>query len=54
MHALHQRRHRYVPRHDFITGDNNKLNDDASRLIHFSDKQFLQYFNVKYPQRLYW
>jgi len=54
LQALHQRRYRYVPRHDFISGENNKLADDASRLTHLTDSQFLHYFNTKYPQRLSW
>ena len=54
LQALHQRRYRYVPRHDFISGENNKLADDASRLSHLTDSQFLHYFNTKYPQRLSW
>ena len=54
LQTLHQRRHRYVPRHDFIAGENNKLADDASRLSHLTDSQFLYYFNTKYPQRLSW
>lgn len=54
LQALHERRYRYVPMHDFIAGDNNKFADDASRLSHLTDSQFLRYFNVKYPQRLSW
>lgn len=52
LQALHQRCHRYVPRHDFIADDNSKLADDPSRLSHFSDQQFLRCFNLKYPQHL--
>ena len=54
LQALYQRRHRYVPRHDFISGDNNRLADDASRLTHLTGTQFLHYFNTKYPQRSSW
>ena len=54
LQALHQCRHIYVPRHDFIAGTANKLADDASRITHLSDSQFLLYFNVKYLQRLPW
>ena len=54
LQAVHQRHHRYVPRHDFIAGIDNKLADDASRLTHLSDFEFLSYFNTKYPQKLPW
>ena len=54
LQALHQRRHRYVPRHDFIAGEDNKLADDASRLTHLTDAQFLHHFNTTYPQHLPW
>ena len=54
LQALHQRQHRYVPRHDYIIGDKNSLADDASRLTHLSDIEFLHHFNTKYPQKLPW
>ena len=54
LQAVHQRHHRYVPRHDFIAGIDNKLADDASRLTHLSDFEFLSHFNTKYPQKLPW
>jgi hypothetical protein len=43
--ALHQRHHRYIPRHDFIAGITNQMGDDASRLHNLSDDQFLTHFN---------
>ena len=48
--GIHQRYHRYVPRHDYISGPSNPLADDASRLFHMSDSEFLHYFNTTYPQ----
>ena len=48
--GIHQRYHRYVPRHDYISGPSNPLADDASRLFHMSDADFLHYFNTTYPQ----
>jgi hypothetical protein len=47
---MHQRLHHYVPRHDYIPGGSNPMADDASRLFHFSDTEFLAYFNSTYPQ----
>ena len=40
--------------HDFLRGIHNLLADEASRLTHLSDLQFLHYFNLKYPQNLPW
>ena len=52
--ALHQRHHRYVPRHDYLPGLANILSDDASRLHHLSDAEFLTHFNSTYPQTTSW
>ena len=49
--GIHQRHHRYVSRHDYQPGISNKMADDASRLFHLSDKQFLAHFNSHYPQK---
>ena len=54
MQALHQHHHRYVPRHDYLEGVNNKAADDASRLTHLSDDEFLTHFNSTYPQKATW
>ena len=51
LHGIHQRIHRYVARHDYMPGVQNWMADDASRLFHLSDKQFLSYFNYNYPQK---
>ena len=48
--GIHQRYHRYVPRHDYIPGPSNPIADDASRLSHLSNSAFLSHFNKNYPQ----
>ena len=48
--GIHQRYHRYVPRHDYISGVSNPMADDASRLFYMSDAEFLAYFNSTFPQ----
>ena len=48
--GIHQRYHRYVPRHDYISGPSNPMADDASRKFDLSDSQLLHYFNSTFPQ----
>ena len=48
--GIHQRHHRYVPRHDFIPGQMNTFADKASRLFSLTDSEFLSYFNTHHPQ----
>jgi hypothetical protein len=48
--GIHQRLHRYVPRHDYIPGLSNPMADDASRLFHLSDADFLKHFAAHHPQ----
>ena len=48
--GIHQRMHRYVPRHDYMPGPSNPMADDASRLFSLNDSLFLNHFNFKYPQ----
>ena len=48
--GIHQRFHRYVPRHDYLSGGSNPLADDASRLFHLSDSNFLSFFNNHHIQ----
>lgn len=48
--GIHQRYHRYVPRHDYLPGKSNLLGDHASRLFHLSDEQFLTYLSSLLPQ----
>ena len=52
--ALHQRFHRYVPRHDYEPGLTNPLADDASRLFHLSQSDFLSHFSCTFPQKQRW
>lgn len=52
--ALHQRYHRTVTQHDYIPGPINQLADDASRLQHLSDDDFLHHFDSNYPQKHSW
>jgi hypothetical protein len=49
--GVHQRFHRYVPRHDYIPGLSNPMADDASRLFTLSNSNFLSHFNSTYPQK---
>ena len=49
--GMHQRFHRYVPRHDYIPGPSNPMADDASRLLLTSNTSFLSHFNTCYPQK---
>ena len=46
--GIHQRYHRYVPRHDYLSGPSNPMADDSSRLFDLSDEELLIYFNAKY------
>ena len=49
--GIHQRVHRYVPRHDYIAGKSNPMADDASCLFHLTNPQFLSHFHSTYPQK---
>ena len=49
--GIHQRYHRYVARHDYLPGGSNTLADDTSRLFSLTNKDFLTYFNLNYPQK---
>jgi Reverse transcriptase (RNA-dependent DNA polymerase). len=48
--GMHQRLHHYIPRHDYIPGGSNPMADDASRLFHLSNNDFLAHFNSTYSQ----
>jgi hypothetical protein len=48
--GIHQRLHHYVPRHDYIPGGSNALADDASRLFHLPDEEFLTHFDTVHSQ----
>ena len=52
--SLHQRYHRYCSEVSFINGVENVMADDASRLQHLTDAEFLDHFNSTYPQELPW
>ena len=52
--GFHQRHHRYLSRYDHISGKANAMADDASRLFHLPDDEFLAHFNSTYPQTLPW
>ena len=54
LNALHQRRFRYVPQHDYIAGKANVMADDASRRWDLSDAALLTHFNSSYPQDSLW
>jgi hypothetical protein len=54
IHALHQRHHRYIPLHDFISGVDNVLADQCSRLFHLTDQQLLSHFDLAFPQTMPW
>jgi hypothetical protein len=49
--AIHQRLHRYVPRHDYVPGGSNPLADDASHLFHLPNSQLVSHFDSNYPQQ---
>ena len=48
--GIHQRFHRYVPRHDYLSGSSNPLADDASRLFHLTLSQLHTHINNILPQ----
>jgi hypothetical protein len=48
--GIHQRFHRYVPRHDYIPGKSNPLADAMSRLFDFSDQQMLSHLTSLFQQ----
>jgi hypothetical protein len=52
--ALHQRFHRYIGLKDYLPGTTNTMADDASRLFHLNDHDFLTYFNRHHPQTQPW
>ena len=52
--ALQRRRHRSKPMDEHISGDANRMGDDASRKWELSDPQLLTYFDRTYPQKRPW
>ena len=54
LQSLHQRQHRYIPRHDYIPGWANEMADICSRAWHLSNAQLLSHFDTKFPQSEPW
>ena len=54
LQAMHQRYHRYVPRHDFIAGKDNIISDRPSRSSDLTDNQLLAYLELNFPQSQPW
>ena len=54
LNALHQRRHRYVPLHDYIAGAANAMADAASRRWDLSNAALLTHFDAVFPQANSW
>ena len=52
--ALHRRHFRYRNAMHHISGDNNAMADDCSRLWTLSDNELISYFNSHYPQDVSW
>ena len=50
--GIHQRYHRYMPRHDYIPDKSNPLADESSRLFFMTDSQFLAHLNSKFQKPL--
>lgn len=48
--GIHQRFHRYVPRHDYLSGPSNPIADALSRDFHLSWPELLTTLNVHLPQ----
>ena len=54
LQALHQRRHRYVPLHDYIPGPANVMADFLSRRWDLTDADIVSHFNGHFPQERPW
>ena len=54
LQAMHQRFHLYVPRVDFVSGVDNLISDQPSRLADLTDNQLLNYLETHLPQPLPW
>ena len=52
--ALHRRHFCYRNDLNHISGDNNAMADDCSRLWQLSDSKLISYFNSRYPQTVSW
>jgi hypothetical protein len=49
--GIHQRLHRYVPRHDYLSGPSNPIADATSRDFHLSWPHLLRNLSPYFPQR---
>lgn len=49
--GFHQRYHRYVPRHDYLSGPSNPLADASSRLFNLTNQRFLLHMNSLHKQQ---
>lgn len=49
--GIHQRFHRYVPRHDYLSGPSNPIADASSRLFNLTNQQFLNFLTSHYRQK---
>jgi hypothetical protein len=54
LHALHQRKHRYLSQQSHIPGKDNALADLLSRQWHLTDSDLISLFNSSYPQKQPW
>ena len=54
LQAVHQRHHRYVPRHDFFSGVDNDISEVLSRSLALSDNQLLAFLTLHFPQSQPW
>ena len=54
LQAVHQRHHRYVPRHDFVSGADNYISEVPSCSSALSDYQLLAFLNLNFPQSQPW
>ena len=54
LQAVHQRHHRYLPQHDFVSGVDNDISDVSSRSSALSDNQLLAFLNLHFPQSHPW
>lgn len=54
LQSLHQRQYGYLSLHDFIPGHLNRMADDASRHLDWTDSEILTHFNTHFPQPATW
>ena len=54
LQAIHQRFHRYVPRHNFLSGVHNGIYDRPSRSRDLTDAALLAHVDTSHPQDLPW